>query len=128
MNQDSKMYRSAKEFFHFIKNLFQVPGTSLAAVITGLSPDHAAVECEVVELQANDTLKAELITGVSHFWNMVPDTECPALKTCVQKVSTYTCESTFSTMNSVKRKHRNRLTNAHLDSITRIAMKKYKIA
>ncbi|KAK0146244.1 hypothetical protein N1851_014458 [Merluccius polli] len=41
-------------------------------------------------------------------------------------VSTYTCESTFSTMNTIKRKQRNRVTNAHLESLTRIETTNYK--
>lgn len=81
---------------------------------------------EIIKKKLKYVLEYNVKYKILHFWNMVPDTECPALKQCVQKVSTYTCESTFSTMNSVKRKHRNRLTNAHLDCITRIAMKKYK--
>ena len=112
-----------KEFFNFIENPFNVPVSSITPVITDLCPDRAAVECEIVELQTNDTLKAELKAGVYYFWNMISDTDYPALKQCVQKVmsffvSTYTCEATFSTMNIVKRKQRNRLTNAHLERVS----------
>ena len=41
-------------------------------------------------------------------------------------MSTYTCESTFSTIKIVKRKQRNELANAHLDCLTRIAVTNYK--
>ena len=114
-----------------MRTLFHVPASSLTPVIQDLSHDHAAVQCEILELQANDILQAELKTGVYHFWNMVSDTDYAALKKCVQEVmsffvSTYTCESTFSTMNIVKRKQRNRLTSAHLDCLTRIAVTNYK--
>ena len=123
-----------RDFLNFIENSFHVPVSSLTSVIIDLCPDRAAVECEILELQTNDTLKAlnaEHKADVYHFWNLIPDIDYPSLKQCVQKVmsffvSTYTCESTFSTMKIVKRKQRNKLTNAHLDCLTRIAVTNYK--
>ncbi|XP_051946828.1 NLR family CARD domain-containing protein 3-like [Xyrauchen texanus] len=46
-----------KEFFNFIENPFYVPVTSLIPVITALCPDRAGIESEIIELQANDTLR-----------------------------------------------------------------------
>lgn len=85
----------------------------------------------MVELQTNNILKAELKAGAAHFWNLVSEADFPTLKPLVQKVmpffvSTYTCESTFSTMNTIKRKQRNRLTNVHIEYLTRIATTNYK--
>ena len=107
-----------------------MPASSLTLVIQDLYQDHAAVQCEIVELLTNDILQTELKTGDYHFWNMFSDTDYAALKKCVQKVMSFfvgmnTCESTFSTMNIVKRMQRNRLTNAHLDCLTRIAVTNY---
>ncbi|XP_064421803.1 inactive cell surface hyaluronidase CEMIP2-like [Latimeria chalumnae] len=120
-----------KELFNFIENPFHTSVSSLSPVLTDLGADRAKVESEIVELQMDDIMKSELKAGVYHFWNMVPDLQYSALKQCAQKVlsifvSTYTCESTFSTMNIVKRKQRNKLTNEHLDCLTRIARTDYK--
>lgn len=97
-----------------------------------LCPDNrAALEIEVIELQTNDILQVELRAGVCHFWTLVSEADFPTLKPLVQKVmsffmSTYTCEATFSTMNTIKRKQRNRLTHAHLECLTLIATTNYK--
>jgi len=119
-----------KDMFNFIESPFNVPVASLSPIIADLCSDRAKLESEIIELQTNDILQHELQSGVHHFWNMVPDT-FPTVKHCVKKVlsffvSTYACEATFSTMSIVKRKQRNRLTNEHLDSLTRIAMTEYR--
>jgi hypothetical protein len=46
-----------KEILNFIENPFHVPVSSLTPAITALCPDHAGIESETVELQANDTLQ-----------------------------------------------------------------------
>ncbi|KAK5874194.1 hypothetical protein PBY51_019165 [Eleginops maclovinus] len=121
-----------QNIFNFIENPFNMDVTSLTPSITQLCPgDRAALECEIVELQTNAILQAELKEGVGHFWSLVSEESFPTLKPLVQKVmsffvSTYTCESTFSTMNIIKRKQRNRLTNAHLECLTVIATTNYK--
>ncbi|KAK3876626.1 hypothetical protein Pcinc_018599 [Petrolisthes cinctipes] len=115
----------------FIETPFNVHVSTLSPILAELCPDRASVESEIVELQANETLKAVLKSGEENFWHIVLDMDYPALKQTVQKVmcyfvSTYTCESTFSTMNIVKRKQRNRVTSAYLDILTRIAVTNYK--
>lgn len=44
----------------------------------------------------------------------------------VSFVSTNACESTFSTINTIKRKQRNQLSDAHLECLARIAVTNYK--
>uniref|UniRef100_H3B901 HAT C-terminal dimerisation domain-containing protein n=1 Tax=Latimeria chalumnae TaxID=7897 RepID=H3B901_LATCH len=120
-----KDVREYKELFNFIENPFHESVSSLSLVLTDLGANRAKVESKIVEIQMDGIMKSELKAGVYHFWNMVPD----AQKVLSIFVSTYTCESTFSTMltmNIVKRKQRNKLTNEHLDCITRIAMMDYK--
>ncbi|XP_063610390.1 general transcription factor II-I repeat domain-containing protein 2A-like [Penaeus indicus] len=122
-----------KEFFTFIETPFNVHVSTLSPILDELCPDRASVESEIVELQANETLKAVLKSGEENFWHIVPDMDYPTLKQTVQKVmcyfvSTYTCESTFSTMNIVKGKQRNRVTSGHLDILTRIAVTNYKFS
>ena len=115
-----KYVKKYNDFFSFIENPFSVPVSSLSPVITDLCSDRAKLKSEIVELQTNDILRPELQLGVHHFWSIVPDTGYPTVKLCVQKVlsffvRTYTCEATFSTMNIVKSKLKNRLTDEHLD-------------
>ncbi|XP_068201642.1 general transcription factor II-I repeat domain-containing protein 2B-like [Palaemon carinicauda] len=120
-----------KEFFTFIETPFNVHVSTLNPILAELCADRASLESEIVELQANETLKAILKSGEKTFWHIIPDMSYPVLKQTVQKmmcyfVSTYTCEFTFSTMNIVKRKQRSRITNAHLNILTRIAVTNYK--
>ena len=42
-------------------------------------------------------------------------------------MSTYTCESAFSTLSTIRRKQRNRLTGAHFESLTRINYNNYNL-
>ncbi|KAF7658049.1 hypothetical protein LDENG_00018290 [Lucifuga dentata] len=116
-----------KDVLNFVENPFHVDVSSLIPAITKLCPaSRSTLESEIVELQANDILKAELRAGVGHFWSLVLESDFPTLKPFALKVmsffvSTYTCESTFSAMNTIKRKQINRLSNTHLDCLTRIA-------
>lgn len=121
-----------KEIFSFTEKPFHVDVSSLTLTITLLCPtQRAAVESEMVELRTKDNSKLELRSGVGHFWSLVSEEDFPTLKPLVQKlmsffVSTYTCESTFSTMNTIKRKQRICLTNEHLELLTKIATTSYK--
>lgn len=81
-----------------------------------------SLESEIIKLQTNTILQVELRAGVGHFWILVSEADFPTLKPFAQKVlsffmSTYTCESAFSTLNTIKRKQRNRLTHDHLESL-----------
>lgn len=106
--------------------------SALTPTITQLCPGNCdALESEIIELQANNILQVELRAGVAHFWSLVSEADFPTLKPLAQNVisffmSTYTCESTFSTMNIIKRKQRNQLTHAHLECLTVIATTNYK--
>lgn len=60
------------------------------------------------------------------FWKLVPIKKYPILRDNMLRVysmfgSTYLCESTFSIMNHVKSKNRNRLTDENLQSLLRIS-------
>lgn len=104
-----------EEIYNFIENPFNVNVSSLTQSINQLCPSNrAAVESEVVKFQTNNILKAELKAGAAHSWSLVFEADFPTSKALVQKVmsffvSTYTCELTLSTMNTIKRKQRNRL-------------------
>lgn len=102
-----------KEIFNFIHTPFHVDVSCLTLTITQLCPgNRAALESEITELQTNSILQVELTAGVGHFWSLVSEAGFPSLKSLPQKVislfmRTYACESTFSNMNTIKRKQRN---------------------
>ena len=75
-----------KDFFTFIDTPFNVDVSTLSPILDELCPDRASVESEIVELQANETLKAVQKSGEENFWHIVPDMNYPALKQTVQKV------------------------------------------
>uniref|UniRef100_A0A3Q1D5X4 HAT C-terminal dimerisation domain-containing protein n=1 Tax=Amphiprion ocellaris TaxID=80972 RepID=A0A3Q1D5X4_AMPOC len=96
------------------------------------SIDEAALQMEVLEMGTSDVLKAQhRDVGVKDFWiNMVPqarfkNTRGIAMLLLTMFPSTYICESSFSSMNSIKNQDRNRLSNAHLDQCLRIATTEY---
>ncbi|KAL1254508.1 hypothetical protein QQF64_016737 [Cirrhinus molitorella] len=112
-----------------VKDCFLASTEILFAEFDNNDVIRAAVESEIIELQTKDILKDELRAGVGHFWSLVSEEDFLTLKP--QKVmscfvSTYTCESTFSTMNTIRRKQRNSLTKEHLECLTRIATTSYK--
>uniref|UniRef100_A0A3Q1BMH2 HAT C-terminal dimerisation domain-containing protein n=1 Tax=Amphiprion ocellaris TaxID=80972 RepID=A0A3Q1BMH2_AMPOC len=97
------------------------------------SIDEAALQMEVLEMGTSDVLKAQhRDVGVKDFWiNMVPqarfkNTRGIAMLLLTMFPSTYICESSFSSMNSIKNQDRNRLSNAHLDQCLRIATTEYR--
>lgn len=110
-----------------LEKSFHVPvSSSLTHVIQDLCHNHAAVQWETVEFQANDIRQAELIPVIITFetWFLI---QIIQLRRNVSKkwchfslVHTY--ESTFSTRNIVKKKQRNRLSTAHLACLTRVAV------
>ena len=71
-------------------------------------------------MKTDDILQVELRAGVGHFWSLVSEADITTLKPLVQKMmsfftSTYSWDSTFSTMNTIKTKQRNWLTHVHLE-------------
>uniref|UniRef100_A0A3P8T1D6 HAT C-terminal dimerisation domain-containing protein n=1 Tax=Amphiprion percula TaxID=161767 RepID=A0A3P8T1D6_AMPPE len=97
------------------------------------SIDEAALQMEVLEMGTSDVLKAQhRDVGVNDCWiNMVPqarfrNTRAIAMLLLTMFPSTYICESSFSSMNSIKNQDRNRLSNAHLDQCLRIVTTEYR--
>uniref|UniRef100_A0A3P8SG17 HAT C-terminal dimerisation domain-containing protein n=1 Tax=Amphiprion percula TaxID=161767 RepID=A0A3P8SG17_AMPPE len=97
------------------------------------SIDEAALQMEVLEMGTSDVLKAQhRDVGVNDCWiNMVPqarfrNTRAIAMLLLTMFPSTYVCESSFSSMNSIKNQDRNRLSNAHLDQCLRIVTTEYR--
>lgn len=82
-------------------------------------------QLELCELQTDPILKNRDVSGMD-FWKLVPIKKYPILRDNMLRVysmfgSTYLCESTFSIMNHVKSKNRNRLTDENLQSLLRIS-------
>ncbi len=97
------------------------------------SIDEASLQMEVLEMGTSDVLKAQhKDVTVSDFWiNVVPqdrfkNTRAVAILLLTMFPSTYICESSFSSMNSIKTQDRNRLSNAHLGQCLRIATTEYR--
>ncbi len=97
------------------------------------SIDEASLQMEVLEMGTSDLLKAQhQDVAVSDFWlNVVPqarfkNTRAIAMLLLTMFPSTYICESSFSSMNSLKTQDRNRLSNAHLGECLRIATTEYR--
>uniref|UniRef100_A0A672I9M0 Uncharacterized protein n=1 Tax=Salarias fasciatus TaxID=181472 RepID=A0A672I9M0_SALFA len=77
------------------------------------SIDEASLQMEVLEMGTSDVLKAQhKDVTVSDFWIILLLTMFP---------STYICQSSFSSMNSIKTQDRNSLSNEHLGQCLRIA-------
>ena len=94
--------------------------------------DEAALQMEVLDMNASSVLKAQRKdVNVSDFWiNVVPQDQFKNMRATAMILltmfpSTYICESSFSTMNSIKNQDRNRLTDEHLDQCLRIATTEY---
>ena len=69
-----------KEFFSFTETPFHVRVSTLSPIFPELCPDCSSVESEIVDLQANETLKVVLKSGEENWWYIVPDMDYPALK------------------------------------------------
>jgi len=90
--------------------------------------DEAAIQSELIDIQAAGDMKAALRGGesLSAFWVACPQ-EYDTLKTLAMYVLTmfeltYNCEDTFSKMNSIKMHERNRLSNQSLEDCLRISL------
>lgn len=89
------------------------------------------VEEEIIKLRCDIFLKARAF-GSTDFWKLMHQENFPLLRKLALYLtaffgSTYLCESTFSTMNAIKTKHRSRLTDEHLTSCLRIAVSSYTV-
>lgn len=90
-------------------------------------PHLTQIQRQLIELQADDELKLEFNRDhIEEFWIGLHPGAFQELRTMAVDLltifgSTYICEQCFSSINFIKNKYRNRLTNRHLDNITRIA-------
>ena len=79
------------------------------------------------EVQLKPVVREETID----FWKMVPLEKYPNVKRAALKilsifVSTYMCESVFSTLKHVKSKHQSGLNDTHVKELLRVATTEYK--
>jgi murein L,D-transpeptidase YafK len=88
-------------------------------------------QMEAVDLKTNLFLKNKFLETRSNasneisFWKLLPDSQFPNLKTFAKKCicrfgTTYKCEQNFSTLNVLKNKYRNQLTDEHLSNLLRL--------
>ncbi|RLU19850.1 hypothetical protein DMN91_008409 [Ooceraea biroi] len=96
--------------------------------------DKARLQLEIIELQENSVLKESYqASQIIKFWtDILPNETYPNLRKIGSFVltmfgSTYVCEATFSKMNYVKNKFRNRLTDHHLEDCLIAATTSYNL-
>lgn len=119
-----------RDVMEFVRDPFTInPGGEFSANVQKLMLlNEAAVQCQLVDIQASSEMKAALrgAESLTTFWLACPQ-EYDALKTLAMYVltmfgSTYTCESAFSKMNAIKTHERNRLSNHSLEDCLRISL------
>lgn len=114
----------------FISNPFmQVDTTCIVEQLSAtFNLDVGQVEMETVTLQNGIYLKAN--QAAPNFWCLADTEKYSGVSTAAMKVasmfgSTYLCESAFSDMNFIRKKHRTLLTDAHLQESLRVAVSTY---
>lgn len=87
------------------------------------------IQKDLIGIQADDELKLQFNNyDLEKFWIYLHPCELRTMALHILTIfgSTYICEQCFSNINFIKNKHRNRLTNKHLDNIVRIATTSFK--
>lgn len=120
----------SRDVIGFVRDPFTIsPGGEFSANVRKVMPlDEAAIQSELIDIQATGDMKAALrgSESLSAFWVACPQ-EYKTLKTLAMYVltmfgSTYTCEAAFSKINSIKTHERNRLSNQSLEDCLRISL------
>ncbi|XP_076832090.1 zinc finger BED domain-containing protein 5-like [Brachyhypopomus gauderio] len=137
----SENFRSRFHNFKIPQQLLLFVRNPFAVAITGSCPaeaknavpaiDEGAFQLELVQMQANDVLKAKFREErLCEFWahsvHQYPNSKRLAIHILTMFGSTYICESGFSVMNLIKDKKRNRLTDSHLNQCLHIALTSQK--
>jgi zinc finger BED domain-containing protein 5/7/8/9 len=126
-----------KDLGLFVNNPFLVKtyenlSTQVQNIFPQLAEDVATLQIELIDLQCEEIMRAELSSRNSvDFWtNVVPEKKYPICKKLAINIltlfgSTYVCEAAFSIMTGIKTRNRNRLTNDHLHQCMRMALTTY---
>lgn len=120
-------FRSKKIFFSLVSNPWIVQPEELIALPPFLSTENLSqCQLELIELQANDVLKRQHSSSDSplKFWKTVHHKNLRYISMVVSSMfgSTFSCEQTFSSLNFVKNKLRNRLSNTHTSELVKAAV------
>jgi len=119
-----------RDVLEFVRDPFSVSqgGEFSANAKKLLQFDEAAIQIQLIDMQASSEMKAALrgAESLSTFWVSCPQ-DYGTLKTLAMYVltmfgSTYTCESGFSKMKSIKTNERNRLSHQSLEDCLRISL------
>ncbi|XP_033833370.1 SCAN domain-containing protein 3-like [Periophthalmus magnuspinnatus] len=122
-------YSSPKEILAFVRDPFSVqanPEFSLIVKETLPSLNEATFELQLTEFHTSSQMRSALQNAQSlcAFWLSCPEDYGEVKKLAFYVLtmfpSTYTCESTFSSMNAIKTHERNRLTNSNLENALRL--------
>ena len=124
-------FKQHEHLLSFVRNPFSAKpdGSWISEALRFVDCDEATLQLALVDLQCNLTLKEKhASTDVCKFWIALANEPAvrPLFDIAVRLLSifgsTYLCESTFSTMNNIKNKHRSKLTNEHLEACLRVAV------
>lgn len=120
-------YSIPKDIIAFVRDPLTVRGADFSALTKKTIPslDEAAFQLELADFQTSslvsDALRAQ---SVEDFWIACSEEyrwiKAVAFYVLTMFPSTYTCESSFSSMNSIKTHERNRLTHQSLENCLRI--------
>jgi 17beta-estradiol 17-dehydrogenase/3beta-hydroxysteroid 3-dehydrogenase/mitotic-spindle organizing protein 1 len=122
--------RALKPSFAFLEKPFLVDFMKNGCPMSQpIAVDSAAVELELLELQEDEALKRVKQSGCSttEFRKQVPEQKYPKIKACAQRLisifsTTYSCESLYSALKSIKSKYRSVLSDEHLNELMRTAL------
>lgn len=121
-----QMYEERFHDFRTIKDtisLFNAPLTcNILDQDTELHEELYRMRCDI---------SLPLSTGIE-FWQQIREESYPKTKDAIYRIysmfgSTYSCEVAFSTLKNILSKHRNRLSDSHLESLIRIKCCPYEI-
>ncbi|RXM32820.1 General transcription factor II-I repeat domain-containing protein 2 [Acipenser ruthenus] len=116
-----------------VENPFFVDVKTASVTAEKFGVNKSTFQEEFLELQHNNVLKAkhQEVNSEAFWMCYILNETHPAIVTCAKKVltcfgSTYACESAFSSMGTIKTKHRTCLSDRHLNDCLRAAKTRYQ--
>src|SRR6218665_1242606 len=126
-------FSKSEPLLHFVLNPFNADPEMISSTAVHCGLADVDFELEIIELQENIELKQRHLMSETFcdFWKLVNTQTYPVSCMLTSKIasffgSTYLCEQTFSVMNILKSKLRNRITTENLLGQLRTAVSNYE--